>query len=411
VHRPGARSRRGRPGVLAPVLVLALVAVTWRAATEAAPPVHVERTLAPYVRVPGRAPAFAWPGEGDAAVEVQGVGEAIASPATQRPVAIASVAKVMTAYLTLRRHPLSSGASGFPITITPADVAEQRERTARGESTVPVRAGERLTEREALEALLVPSANNVAALLARHDPGGAGAFVARMNAAARSLGMRSTTYTDPSGFKDSTVSTAADQLLLARVAMRQPTFAAIVAEPSVELPVAGHVTNYDSLVGINGYVGVKTGSDRAAGGCFVFAKRFAVAGRPTTILGVVLGQREGPLVESALTSARLLADSVAASLRLATVLPAHTSVLEARSRDGRSATALTTHPISAIGWPGLRLALRVLASPAQPRPREGQRMAEVVLVGSGGGAIARGQAVADRSVGGPGLLWRLRHVL
>ena len=176
-----------------------------------------------------------------------------------------------------------------------------------------MKAGERLTERQALEALLLPSANNIAALLARYDAGGTAAFVARMNATARELGMRATTYTDPSGFNDETVSTAADQLKLARAAMRIPAFAAIVAEPSAALPGVGRVANYNGLVGTDGYVGVKTGSDRAAGGCLVFAKRVTTGGRRLTVLGVVLGQREGSLIESALASAQRLGDSAAAS--------------------------------------------------------------------------------------------------
>ncbi len=121
---------------------------------------------------------------------------------------IASVAKVMTAYLTLREHPLAAGEEGFVMTITRKDVEEEEQRVALDESTLSVKAGERISERQALEALLLPSANNIAALLAVHDAGGLGAFVARMNSTARKLGMASTTYTDPSGFNAKTVSTA-----------------------------------------------------------------------------------------------------------------------------------------------------------------------------------------------------------
>ena len=76
-----------------------------------------------------------------------------------------------------------------------------------------VAAGERLTERRALQALLLPSANNIAAVLARWDAGPADRFVARMNSTARSLGMTHTRYTDPSGYDDATVSTAADAMV------------------------------------------------------------------------------------------------------------------------------------------------------------------------------------------------------
>ncbi|MGD0453594.1 MAG: D-alanyl-D-alanine carboxypeptidase [Solirubrobacteraceae bacterium] len=388
-------------------LVLVVVAVTWRVATEAAPALSIQRTLASYVRFPGDAPMLAWPRAGEAAVEVQGIG-GITTSAKLTPVPIASVAKVMTAYLTLLEHPLAPGAEGFTMTITPADVAEEERRAALLQSTLPVKAGERITERQALQALLLPSANNVAALLAVHDAGTLAAFVARMNSTARALDMVSTRYTDPSGFNDETVSTAIDQLKLARVAMRERAFAAIVAEPSAELPVVGSVTNLDTLLGRDGYTGIKTGSDRAAGGCFMFAKHVVIAGRRLTVLGVVLGQREGALIEAALASAQRLGDSVAAALRVETVLPAGTRVLSASNADGHRTTAATAGALQEIGWSGLELAVRVAVRPAMTSWRTGERVATIVV---GGGVVLPMTVVAVRPLGGPSLGWRLLHLL
>jgi serine-type D-Ala-D-Ala carboxypeptidase (penicillin-binding protein 5/6) len=399
-------SRRLRWAAVA-LLVLLLLVLVRRAATEATPPLVVHRTLAAYVRPAGSAPVLAWPREGQAAVEVEGVGS-FGTSGSATPVPIASVAKVMTAYLTLLEHPLAAGEEGFTTTISAAEVQEEQRRAAFGESTVGVRAGELISEREALQALLLPSANNIAALLAVRDAGSEAAFVARMNSAARRLGMSSTTYTDPSGFEDETVSTAADQLKLARVAMREPAFAEIVDQPSAELPVVGRVANFDGLLGTGGYVGVKTGSDRAAGGCLVFAKRVRIDGRRLTVLGVVLGQRGGSLIEAALTSAQQLGDSAAAALRVETVIPAGTTVLTASAADARRATAVTAGALREIGWAGLALPVWVLARPAMARLRSGERMATVSVRGI---RAATTSAVATDSVGGPSLGWRLRHLL
>ena len=79
---------------------------------------------------------------------------------------------------------------------TPIAGAGQRE------SVVPVIVGEQLSELQALQALLLPSAKNIAAVLARWDAGSVARFVAHMNATARSLGMTRTRYTDPSGYDD-----------------------------------------------------------------------------------------------------------------------------------------------------------------------------------------------------------------
>lgn len=267
---------------------------------------------------------LAWPAAGEAAVEVEGIGRLSVYGGSQ-PVPIASVAKIMTAYLTLRRDPLRQGRDGFTLTVTAADVAEEQQRAALGESVLPVRAGERLSERQALQALMLPSANNVAEMLAAHEAPTVEAFVARMNATARLLGMTGTTYTDPSGYSASTVSTAADQLRLAAAAMRRPAFAQIADESSAVLPVAGDVANYNQLVGHDGYVGIKTGSDGAAGGCLVFAKRVVVGGRRLTVLGDVLGQREGSLIPAALLAGQRLGDSAAVALRDGLLIPAGTA--------------------------------------------------------------------------------------
>jgi D-alanyl-D-alanine carboxypeptidase (penicillin-binding protein 5/6) len=195
-------------------------------------------------------PSTVWPAYGQAAVQI-GQAQVQAGP-NQHPAAIASVAKVMTAYLVLRDHPLRPGEDGPTITLTDADVADTDRRRRQRESVVPIAAGEQLTERQALQALLLPSANNIAAVLARWDAGSVDRFVARMNATARLLGMTRTRYTDPSGYDDATVSTAADQVRIVDRAMRLPVFASIVATSSATLPVAGTVHNTNRLLGHNG---------------------------------------------------------------------------------------------------------------------------------------------------------------
>jgi len=231
-------------------------------------------------------------------------GHGVVSSAAQTPVPIASLAKVMTAYLVLRDHPLGDGELDVPV--TDADVADTARRAGQDESVVEVAAGETLTERQALAALLLPSANNVAAMMAKRMDGSEAAFVARMNDMAHALGLRHTIYTDPSGFDEGTRSTAADQLVLANRAMQLPEFAELVALRSFELPVAGTVHNTDKLLGTDGFVGIKTGSDDAAGGCFMF--RVHRGGGDLT--GVVLGRRGHDLIAAGLNAARDLAATV-----------------------------------------------------------------------------------------------------
>jgi serine-type D-Ala-D-Ala carboxypeptidase (penicillin-binding protein 5/6) len=254
-------------------------------------------------------PSTVWPADGQAAVRI-GQSQIQAGP-NQHAAAIASVAKVMTAYLVLRDHPLRPGQDGPTITLTDADVADTDRRRRQHESVVSIAAGEQLTELQALQALLLPSANNIAAVLARWDAGSVDRFVARMNATARSLGMTHTRYTDPSGYDDATVSTAAEQVRIVDRAMRLPAFASIVATPSATLPVAGTVHNTNRLLGQDGFVGVKTGSDDAAGGCFAFRAIRWIDGKRTTITGVVLGQPGHDQIAAGLAAAAAMVDRIA----------------------------------------------------------------------------------------------------
>ena len=258
-----------------------------------------------------------WPLQGQAAL-VLGNGRPAASP-HERPAPIASLAKVMTAYLTLKHYPLSGTQDGFTITVS----EEQAQAEAQGQSVVAVRAGEQLTERQLLEALLIPSGNNIARMLAIGVAGSEARFVTEMNAQAHALGMDHTVYTDPSGFDPSTVSTAADQLRAFERAMRFPVFRQIVSMASVTLPIAGTLTNYNPLIA-DGYAG-KTGSDSAAGGCLAFFTHVTVGGRGLTAVGVVMGQGQGSetpvILAAAGEAATRLVHSVAPAIGVRTGPP------------------------------------------------------------------------------------------
>jgi D-alanyl-D-alanine carboxypeptidase (penicillin-binding protein 5/6) len=251
-----------------------------------------------------------WPLRGQGAL-VLGNGRPAASPHEQ-PVPIASLAKVMTAYLTLEHYPLNGVQHGFTITVSGA----QAQAETQGQSVVAVQAGEQLSERQLLEALLVPSGNNIAEMLAARVAGSESRFIAEMNAQAHALGMDHTTYTDPSGLDPSTVSTAADQLRVFERAIRFPVFRRIVSMASVTLPVAGTLTNYNPLIA-EGYAG-KTGSDSAAEGCLAFFTHVTIGGRRLTAVGVVTGQGQGSdtpvILAAAGEAATQLVDSVAPAI-------------------------------------------------------------------------------------------------
>jgi serine-type D-Ala-D-Ala carboxypeptidase (penicillin-binding protein 5/6) len=296
-HSTRPPAGRRRPVLIGAVLVLALAAATVVA-----------------IRVLGgsddRNHAFlstdGWPAVGQGAY-VLGTGPISVSP-NEQPVPIASLAKVMTAYLVLQHYPLSGTDTGPLLAVGPQDVADTEARREEGQSVVELRAGEELTERDALMAMLLPSANNVAVLVARQVDGSVAAFVAEMNHTAHQLGMSHTAYTDPSGFDEHTTSTALDQLRLARVVAGNEVLAAMMDTSTYSLPVAGTVTNTNTLIGQDGFVGMKTGSDDAAGGCFMFRSWRHTGRGNEPLTGVVLGQRGHNLIDAGLDAARQLVD-------------------------------------------------------------------------------------------------------
>jgi D-alanyl-D-alanine carboxypeptidase (penicillin-binding protein 5/6) len=298
------RVRRGAPTVLGALVALVLVVAPFAVARHllsGAGQAPVPHGAGRVLRTPGGAEPSrrSWPAQGQAAIVI-GDGRPAVSP-DEEPAPIASLAKVMTAYLTLERYPLSGGGGGFAMTVSASQARAVAEEAEEGQSVVAVAAGERLSERQLLEALLIPSGNNVARMLAARVAGSEDAFVEEMNEAASALGMDATTYTDPSGFDPATVSTAADQLRVFRHAMRFAAFRRIVSMGSVTLPVAGTLANFNPLLD-QGYAG-KTGSDSAAGGCLAFFTRVTVGGRRATAVGVVMGQGEGSDTSALLAAA------------------------------------------------------------------------------------------------------------
>ena len=393
------------PAVLLLLVAAYAVAMLLRGVPDAAV-AATQRTEA----FPGTRVALTWPARGEAAVGVEGVG-LTGAHGSSRPTPIASIAKVMTAYLVLRNHPLRRDRTGPLITVHPTDVAVYRADRASGQSVLDVQAGERLTERQALEGLLLPSGDNIATLLARWDAGSEAAFVGKMNALARALGLTHTRYTDASGVQARTISTAGDQVRLAIVALKLRVFRQIVAMTQVTLPVAGRQYNVDGLLGRDGIVGVKTGSTSRAGGCFVFAAHERLAGRSVTVVGAVLHQlatRTQPsIIEAAFdASTDLLASTRHHLLKLHVVRRGATLAWVKTAWSDRVAVR-AAGSASLVGWPGLPIRASIVSRHLAAPLNAGQGVGTAVV--TAGEQRVRVRLVVSRAVPGASLAWRLTH--
>jgi D-alanyl-D-alanine carboxypeptidase len=334
---------------------------------------------------PGAAPSVPWPGEGQAALEVEGLGS-MGTYGQQKPVPIASVAKVMTAYIILRDHPLTSG-QGPKITVDQQAVNDFGLGT-QGESVVKVTEGEQISEYEALEDIMIASANNVARLLGRWDAGSDAAFVQKMNTTAKELGMSHSTYTDPSGLTATTVSTASDQLKLAQQAMGDATFRKVVAQPNFKTASGDSYNNWNHLVGTDSVIGVKTGTTPKAGGNLVFAATKSVGGTTQFVLGVVLGQYKPPILDTVTAASLHLIVAAQQSLTTDQIIKKGDVVGYVDDGLGGKTPVVATQDVQAVGWAGNKVAIALAASPSGiPHSAKAGTTVGTLTVGGGPGQV------------------------
>ena len=204
-------------------------------------------------------------------------GDVVVQKNANRPRAIASTTKLMTALLTLEELSLDDTLAQVPYAAAPA------------ESLCGLRTGERLTVRDYLRCLLVVSGNEAAATLAVRVAGSRPAFVRRMNQRARQLGLTNTTYADPIGLSPQNRSTATDLVKLTLVLRTKPFFREVADEARVTLQSGSRprtLLNRNLLVRQYPYVnGVKTGRTTSAGYVLVGS----ATRRGITVVSAVLG--------------------------------------------------------------------------------------------------------------------------
>ena len=303
------------------------------------------------VAIAGTAPSLPWPSVGSAAVGASGLG-LIAASGDVPPAPMASVAKVMTAMVVLADKPLATGDSGPTLIMSDQDFATYTADADQGQSVVAVAVGEQLSEFEALQALLIPSGNNIAETLARWDAGSVPAFVSKMNQRAATLHLTRTTFADPAGLSTQTVSTPTDLLAMGMAAMQLEVLAQIVGLPEATLPVAGTVYNVNAALGQSGIIGIKTGSGLNSGATFLFAAAATIDGQQLTIYGCVMGL---PTLDAAFTEAQALISTMRDAVRVRQVVSVYDVVGSYQSAWGGSSVLEATAAAMLVEWPGMIL--------------------------------------------------------
>ena len=361
-----------RRALLAVVALLAALAAPVQASTG-----DLTRTAAE-----PRVEAAAWYLVGDG-------GAVLAAHRARQRRAIASITKVMTAVVALEHA-------------SPSDVVTVSDREpVAGESTVYLRAGERLTVGELLRATLVPSANDAAHALAVHvGDGSVARFVSLMNEKARQLGLADTTFRNPHGLDEQGhVSSARDATMLLRYAFGIPFLRDALARTSVTLPGGrAFPTTDDLLDSWPRFVGGKTGHTRDAG----WSQAGAARGKGVIVYGTVLGGETRAERNDAL---RELLQHGLDRYRRVTAIDASRVYAEAATGYGRPRVELVARrPVLRTVRDDLPLVERVVAPTSVGLPvREGQALGRVELWYRDS-LVASSNLVAASSVSEPGLL-------
>ncbi|WP_406467142.1 D-alanyl-D-alanine carboxypeptidase [Streptomyces sp. NBC_01594] len=347
-----------RVKIWTPLVLLLLIVFAIVQAARPLPTPELRLTAQPTYTFEGSKPSLPWPNEGQGYMAATGLGT-VDSFGEQKAVPIGSVAKAMTAYVVLKDHPLKKGQAGPSITVD-AKGESDGKLDAAGESTLnTVKAGDKLTEQEALSAIMIPSANNIARLLARWDAGSEKAFVKKMNDTAKSLGMKNTTYTDPSGLTATTVSSAEDQVKLGQKLVEIPALMAITKLPSWTDPSGKNWRNYNTLVPYNGALGIKTGSTSKAGGNLLFAAHKMVGDTDQLIVGAVLGQHKAPIIDTVNAVSKDVMVATEGLLKSGKVVKKGDVVGAVDDGFGGTTPVVATEDVAAVGWPGLTVKLEL----------------------------------------------------
>lgn len=280
--------RRRRVAVFG-ALAIVVGTVFYLPMTLLAPLGPVEAAVAPVELTEQPAAALEWPALGTSAVGAVGYASTLGTGGSAEAAPMASITKIVSALVVLEAKPLAVGDAGPDIAFTAKDVAIRDAYRAVNGSTEPVTPGMVLSQRQVMDVMLIESANNYAESLVTWAFGSVGEFLPVANAWLATNGLDSTSLSDPTGMSPQNVSTASDLVALGKLALANPVVAAIVGTAKEEVPVVGTISNSNSLLGIDGIKGIKTGTLDEAGACLLFASDVVVGDTTITIVGAVLG--------------------------------------------------------------------------------------------------------------------------
>lgn len=409
------RGRRRRRKIVALVVTLALAALSggYAAYTLTAPigAATLDAT-APDVDTPAAA-QIALPVEGAYAVSISGADEYLGESASgiwasgggDGPKPIASISKLITALVVLDRKPLADTTDPGPtITFSRADHALYDKYYVLGATIAEMPIGSSMSQRQALEAMLIVSACNYAEAVSTWAFGSQGAFLQATRTWLAANGLPSTTIVEPTGIDARNVSTPADLIKLARIAMANPVISQIAGMTTLKVPNIPPALNTNTLLGVEGITGLKTGTLEGSGSNLLFTSTMDVGtGEPLSIVGVILGSYSRDSVN---LDVRALLGSIREGFHTVTLGVEGDAIGTYSTPWGESADILLGETVSVLTWSDAAVTSTFTASPLSTGS-DGDVVGSVTwTVGS---ETLTAPLVLSGTIEPPDAWWRLTH--
>ncbi len=356
---------------------------------------------------PAKKSALAWPTTSNAAVGI--VDSSILEVhGDQAPAAIASAAKTIAALAILDKYPLEKGQEGPQIKLTAADVALYNTYAAQNGSRVLVQAGEEINEYQMLQAMMLPSANNMADTAATWAFGSLSGYTAAANAYLAKHNIASTKVgADASGFSPTTTSTASDLVKIGELAMQNPVLAEIVGQKEVkDFPVAGIITNTNTLLGQNNIVGIKTGNSDQARYVFLGASKIKMNNTTVTIVTSVMGAQTRA---AAMNDSLALTKSAQANFHTVKFTKTGDKVGKYSLPWGGSVNVIATKDLSVEVWNSSRATAVLKLDDISSKAKAGLNVGSVSIGKSATSNLPPVPVALAATPTQPTALWRLTH--
>ena len=343
-----------------------------------------------------------WPSVGQGAIGDRDDGVYQLMNNSDKVAPIASMSKLITALVILEKSPIEQSSQGEIYTITQDDINIYYNYVVKLGSVMPVQLGQKITQYDLLQGLLLPSGNNAADYLAVWKFGSIENYKKYANEYLARHDLSKTHVDDASGFSPQTVSSPSDMIKIGQLALQNETISQIVIKQSAVIPGSGEIKNVNRMLTDQNVVGLKTGSTDEAGKCLIFAVKHG-PNLSHTFIGVIMGQSNWSELYS---SARSMTQSALANFGNVEVLSAQTSVGNAETPWGESSNLIIQQPLEIYGWKSKSYETRLDIETLKAPKKSGEKVGKVYLVNNSN--ISQ-DIFLENSLSRPDIIWRLTN--